>query len=158
MAKNVSILTWNIQNYGKTKAGLDDLVDAIAATVNAYQPDIFVLLEVNTTLNATAEYLLERLARALYRASGGKYRICLRSPNTGVEYYAFFIRDTAVTRPLVPIVTATGGKGGIIGKDGVPWSAVQFRAALITGTTPRLIDGVAPLLSPDFPAYSVRGE
>lgn len=157
MAKNVSVLTWNIQNYGKLKASLDDIVTAIAKTVNAYQPDLFVMLEVNTTLNATAEFLLERMAVALFNQSGGKYKVCMRSPNTGVEYYAFFVRDTAVTVPLVPVVTGTTSRAGIIGKDGFAWSSVTFLPAQITVNQPTLVDGVAPLLSPDFPAYSVRG-
>jgi len=157
MAKYVSVLTWNIQNYGKLKASLDDVVTAIANTVNSYQPDIFVMLEVNTTLNATAEYLLERMAAALFKESGGKYRVCMRSPNTGVEYYAYFLKDSSATIPLVPTVAGTSRRAGIIGKDGFAWKDVLFLPAILNPSKPELVDGVAPLLSPDFPAYSLRG-
>lgn len=157
MAKFISVLTWNIQNYGKLKASLDDVVTAIAKSVNSYQPDIFVMLEVNTTRNATAEYLLERMAVALFKQSGGKYRVCMRSPNTGVEYYAYFLKDSSATVPLVPTVSGTTNRAGIIGKDGFAWNNVLFRPAILNPSQPELVDGVAPLLSPDFPAYSTRG-
>src|SRR6266498_2232726 len=65
--QTVRILNWNIQNFGKTKAQYSDIVDGIAKMVVLADPvpDIFVLVELNTSKEATAQELSKRLAVAL---------------------------------------------------------------------------------------------
>lgn len=102
-------MNWNIQNFGRTKAGLNfnngDVVAAIAKTVADAEVDIFVMLEVNTTSEATARELASTMREALQAAEQDLtlWEIAVISPNTGREFYAFFIRDRRVLEPL-PIV------------------------------------------------------
>ena len=69
MAQTVKILNWNIQNFGETKCGIkhgnEDVVDAIAQTVVKENVDIFVMLERNTTKQATAKSVADCMRKAL---------------------------------------------------------------------------------------------
>jgi hypothetical protein len=108
MAVTLRIMNWNIQNFGPTKSGLKhgnfDVVRAIAKTVVDSGTDIFVMLELNTKDGAKAKDLAEIMLTALDKYTGGaEFKVCVLSPNTGLEFYAFFIRDTTKTAPL-PIV------------------------------------------------------
>ena len=111
----IRLMNWNIQNFGATKAGLlynnFDVVRAIAEVVVREEIDIFVMLEVNTTNEGTARHLASVMRDALRmeddRENIDLWRQVVISPNTGVEFYAFFVRDSRVTEPL-PFVDMVG--------------------------------------------------
>lgn len=160
----VTLMNWNVQNYGPTKSGVNynnyDVVEAIAKEVADAGVDIFCMLEVNTTSNATAAQVCAIMGTALkdYAASQGRqeWKTCVISPNTGKEFYAFFVRDTAFTKPM-PVT-------GPVGTFGPPdylgpatfWTPVTN--AVFTGTT---FGGVPanrfPLLVPDRERLSYKG-
>jgi hypothetical protein len=98
----IRIMNWNVQNYGPTKAGDDDVVSAIAKVVEDNAVDIFVMLEVNTTHAATATTVAKAMRDELFRRAPGvnDWDLCVLSPNTGLEFYAVFVRNAAVTVPL----------------------------------------------------------
>jgi hypothetical protein len=105
----IRIMNWNIQNLGPTKSGLKhsnyDIITAIGQLVVANQVDLLVLLEINTTSAGKAKAVMQMLQAALnhYSEEAGfanGYETGLLSPNTGREFYGFFIRDTNVLRPL----------------------------------------------------------
>lgn len=140
----LTVLTWNIQNYGPTKQKYSDIVKAIATTVVNEQADIFVLLEGNTNNLVKAKGLADTMQRALQTASAGKFKICVLSPITGVEFYAFFYRDENVTKPYTtPINTPN---------IGVDLNKVKFES----GRPSAIQQSGAPLLKPDIAAYSDR--
>jgi hypothetical protein len=158
MPATVTIVNWNIQNYGPTKSGQRygnrDVVKAIAKVVNDVNADIFVLLEVNTTHVATARQVAD-IMRAELREEAlnpdTEWRRYVLSPNTGVEFYAFFVRDTSYTRPL-PIVgpVVAGAVPTILGGAGqAAVTAAQFDA--VPGQNLRASQ--FPLLSPDRHQY-----
>jgi len=139
--QTVTILNWNIQNFGETKAKYSDLVNGIATKVVTADPipDIFVLIELNTSKDATAETLSLRLATALNNQSNAinhrdEFKVYVLSPKTGRETYAFFIRDATRTKPLIPIDPATNqipaGIGGVY-KDEI--TSVVFTENPLTG-------------------------
>jgi hypothetical protein len=154
----VTVVNWNIQNYGPTKSGQRfgnrDVVRAIAKVVNDVNADIFVLLEVNTTHVATAQQVSD-IMRAELRAEAlnpdTEWRRYVLSPNTGREFYAFFVRDTGYTRPL-PIVgpLVAGAVPTILGGAGqAAVTAAQFDAVAVQN----LRASHFPLLSPDLHRY-----
>jgi hypothetical protein len=150
MAQTVKILTWNIQNFGETKASFDDIVNAVARVVVKVEADIFVLLEVNTTANTTADYLMSTMVKALYKESGrAHYKVCVRSPNTGLEFYGFFVRDDDRTQPLIAVRTSTGGPAMRIGNGALAFKEVEFRRYQPV-RPPSVANGIFPLLLPDL--------
>lgn len=163
MAQTVKVLNWNIQNYGKTKSGFKDIVDGIAETVYAIRPDIFALVELNTTLNSTAGAVAASIAKALYALSlkngVSEYRLCILSSNTGLEYYAFFIRDPTKTIPLHPIDKTVGGHVSTIGGLFYPsFADVEFRKFTYTFVAGKIkISEGACLLYPDVQKVSIFG-
>jgi len=108
----LKIMNWNIQNLGRNKVlqgDTDDMLTNIAQTVISANVDIFIVLEVNTTDNATAEQIVRTLRMKLRTLAGAAnpthYRTYILAPNTGLEFYAFFIKDDTTAIPL----TLTGG-------------------------------------------------
>ena len=81
----VTVVNWNIQNYGPTKSGQRfgnrDVVRAIAKVVNDVNADIFVLLEVNTTHVATAQQVSDIMRAELREAA--------LNPDTATGYLYF---------------------------------------------------------------------
>ena len=154
--QTVTILNWNIQNFGDTKASYADLVNAIAWRVVTADPmpDIFVLIELNTSKEATAEALSLKMATALNDQSKSinhrdEFKVYVLSPKTGRETYAYFIRDATRTRPLIPVDPNTdqipAGIGGVY-KDTL--TSVVFMESALTGGL-QLINGFC-LYLPDI--------
>ena len=156
MAQDVKILTWNIQQYGKTKVTFNDIVNSIAKVVVDANPDIFILLELNTTINSTAKNLMTKMGEALYRLSAGNYRKSVLSPNTGKEFYGFFIKNTANTVPLIPVRKVGGGNVAIIGDGYLDYSEVEFRRQTAAGGNVEVLQQF-PLLSPDLERFRPNG-
>lgn len=110
-------MNWNIQNFGRTKAGLNynnyDVLRAIAEVVVREDVDIFVMLEVNTTAEGTARELASTMRDALRDEENSQdlelWRQTVISPNTGREFYAFFVKDSRRTEPLPLADTVSGG-------------------------------------------------
>lgn len=98
----LSILIWNIQNLGEKKTRFPDIMNAIARVVTSVDPDLFIVLEINTTAPGKAAGIAMTLQRTL-RKNGrpGEWTRWAVSPGTGLEFYAFFIRDAARVKPLV---------------------------------------------------------
>lgn len=137
--QNVKILNWNIQQFGKTKAKYSDIVNGIANMVVRVNPDIFVMVEINTTDDTTGQALAVRMATALNAESirihgRDEFKVYVLSQNTDREYYGFFVRDAARTKPLIPINPATGGVPLKIGKT-LPYTLtnVVFTERALTG-------------------------
>ena len=152
MAQDVKILTWNIEQYGGKKASFADIVEAIAKVVVDINPDIFILLEIKTTINLTAKAVVKTLADALYNLSGGNYRVAVISANTGLEFYGFFIKNNANTVPLVPVKKVGGGSVSIIGDENLAYSDVEFRKKDPVGAGVEVLE-TFPLISPDLDEY-----
>src|SRR5581483_7608894 len=157
MPQNIKILTWNIQNYGDKKSGFPDVMKAIASLVLLPRPDIFVLLEVNTTDHTTAVNLAKKMAKVLNSNSkliynADEYRVCVISPNTGREFYAFFVRDHTTIMPLLAKKRSDDSDVSLIGSDGLDYSDVKFVSANIKAGINVLKN--FPLLSPDVEDYS----
>ena len=158
----IRLMNWNIQNFGETKAGLlyhnYDVVRAIAEVVVQEQVDIFVMLEVNTTNEGTARHLCSVMRDALRDADDREdtdlWRQTVISPNTGVEFYAFFVRDSRVTEPLPLIGMANRA---------LPPQMLNARnpiADAIWEADPDdydVMDDFFPLLGPDLQQRSQRG-
>jgi hypothetical protein len=151
----VTVVNWNIQNYGPTKSGQRfgnrDVVRAIAKVVNDVNADIFVLLEVNTTHVATAQQVSDIMRAELREAAlnpDTDWRRYVLSPNTGREFYAFFVRDTGMTRPLPIVGPLVGGNVPTVlgGAGQAAVAAAQFDAV----PTQNLRASHFPLLSPDL--------
>lgn len=152
--ESVTVMNWNVQNYGPTKSGLlfgnYDVVNAIAKIVVEAHVDIFCMLEVNTTRENIAAQVCANLLNALerYAHSQGRveWRTCVLSPNTGREFYAFFIRDTTFTRPM-PIVGPAGNFGPlrVLG----PGQGAGVTDAVFRGTTATGVLSHFPLMIPD---------
>ncbi|MEA2690244.1 MAG: hypothetical protein QOJ39_1506 [Candidatus Eremiobacteraeota bacterium] len=152
----VRVLNWNIQNFGPTKSGVKrgnlDVVKALAKVVHGASPpiDIFVMLELNTTVDATAVSVATMMQQALAANGGGNWQHCILSPNTGLEYYAFFIRDIAKTVPMTitgPVVN--GYKPVVLGGDDVAVTAGEFTAYTTAGVpSPSAV--YFPFIQPDL--------
>lgn len=148
----IRLLNWNIQNYGRTKSGLNynnyDVVAAIARRVVAAAADIFVLLEVNTTSDATARELADIMLAALrHNDVAGRWRVGVLSPNTGREFYAFFIRNPALIQPLPligPIIPQYGTPAEVLGQMR-PIANAEFGEVAGDG----ILDWWFPLIAPD---------
>jgi hypothetical protein len=159
MATTIRILNWNIQNLGPVKAGIKhqnyDVISAIARLVVYWDIDILCLLELNTTIDGTAETVCNYLMYYLQTWSkeskkGNQFNTCILSPGTGVEYYGFFVRDTnsalplQITAPLgsgtkTPVTTLGGASGPFI-------TSAEFTGVSATGVT----HAAAPLMLPDM--------
>jgi hypothetical protein len=158
MPANLRIVNWNIQNYGETKSGLADIVAAIAKIVVSIRADIFVMLEVNTTKPAVANDICAIMQEALSDEATSRGRdewdVCVRSPNTGLEFYAFFLRDNTATIPLTCRGPLANGQlprslGGALGPA---ISAGQFMADTGLG-----VRKYFPLIAPDLGYVSKKG-
>jgi hypothetical protein len=110
MAQEIKIMTWNIQNFGPTKAGLAkgsfDIIDAIAKVVVDADIDLFIILEINTTNSNTARDIMSVLGSHMNRYAtknkkmpANSYSNSMLSHNTGMEFYGFIIKDTATIKP-----------------------------------------------------------
>src|SRR5690242_1531664 len=153
-------MNWNVQNFGMGKSGLEwgnyDIVNAIAAVVVVLRVDIFVLLEMNTTSADTAEILARNLRLRLNEWSSGlgfndTYAVML-SPNTGLEFYAFFVRDTAIAAPAPLVGSMVGGKPTNTKPTTLGAAGTSVTDAIF-GAVPDndfVTQGWAPLLSPDL--------
>lgn len=152
----VSVLNWNIQNFGQTKAGLADVVKAIAQVVVASGADIFVMLEMNTTKMSTAFGLAQTMRLALESESKGLFPTCVLSPNTGLEFYAYFVRDPKKTTPYV--LTGPTTAAGFLAADtigaapGIAPAHAQYTLSTAAGVV-----GPFPLMTPDLPVLSSYG-
>lgn len=159
MAQTVKILNWNIQNFGETKCGIkygnEDVVEAIAETVVAENVDIFVMLELNTTKQATAKAVAECMRKELkWRAPGfNDFQTCVLSPNTGLEFYAFFIRDTTVTTPMP--ITAIKNAAKVPKILGTGYGGLTD-ATFTAKTGNKVLSEFFPLIAPDLPMVSQK--
>lgn len=149
----VRVMNWNIQNFGVLKSRMNDIVLAISEVVVQNNVDIFSVIEINTTKNSDAIYICEVMLLALQEAAArknraGEFKSCILSYNTGLEYYAFFIRDIDST---VPLVCTKGADSNGIVKD---VTAATFAPCRDTGVTIGF-----PLLKPDTAkdSYLLRG-
>ena len=158
----VNLLTWNIQNLGPTKSGITynnyDVVRAIAKQVVDAGADIFCLLELPTTQGATAAAVAGIVRTALHAYAHGlgrnEWNTCVLSPNTGREFYAFFVRDTTFTVPLP--VTGPAGPFGAPHTLGGGYTALT--AAVFTRKTGAgVLAEHFPLLLPDLDMISYMG-
>lgn len=155
MPVTVRVMNWNIQTFGVTKAGIRynnyDLIEGLARIVVESRCDIFVMLEMNTTRPDMAKRLAgDMLGELLLRGRAEDiWDLAVLSPNTGREFYAFFIRDRAKTVPLTishPIDPLTNDP---------PLRLNQFdRLGDATFTAPAaadydVLDGWFPLIEPD---------
>jgi hypothetical protein len=156
----IRVLNWNIQNYGETKSGLKfnnyDVVQAIAKVVVATNADIFVMLEVNTKSQDTARRLTRVMLEALQDFGVGMndWPYVVLSPNTGVEFYAYFVKDPARTMPL-PITGPVLGTAPpqVLGQV-IPIGAALFSDAWHGD---EIIDEWFPLIAPDLMDYNAYG-
>ncbi len=165
MPQEVSILTWNVQQYGAAKTGFADLLASIAHVVADQHPDIFVLLELTATPTAPARELAYQLASALRAAAfdqykTDEYRVVVLSPDTGPSFYAYFVRDAHATTPLLayklPGAASDKGKPQAgsaevvtkIGHGGDSFDQVFFRAPRL-GPDIEVLFGF-PFLTPDL--------
>lgn len=154
MGQALRILQWNIQNFGPLKGGLKaaglttGIRDAIALIVSKIDPDLFVMLELNTTDEGTASDVAQGMLDAFadLKSASPQWETCVLSPNTGKEFYAFFVKNT---KTLVParIVGPGNPPPSILGANS-PIAKAQFCLDASKGVqkTP------FPLLSPDLPA------
>jgi hypothetical protein len=158
----VNLLTWNIQNFGPTKSGVYynnyDIARAIAKEVVDTGADLFCMVELNTTNNATAAQvagiLLDELHDYANDLGRNEWNTCVLSPNTGREFYAFFVRDTAFTIPMP--ITGAQGVGGVPDVLGNGFPAIT--AGEFTGNTAAgVLNQHFPLLVPDLMRYSYGG-
>lgn len=160
MAATVRILNWNIQNFGPVKSGRKfgngDITNAIARVVTELNADIFVMLELNTTKDDVAGDIAADMLKALQTFSGGQYPVCVLSANTGLEFYAFFVRDPSVTAPIP--VTSGKGVSGIPYVLGAPpeLPIADARFTELKASTKGVVD-LFPFLTPDLPMTSSYG-
>lgn len=163
MAVTVRVMNWNVQNFGPAKAGIKfgnyDVVLAIAKLVVESKTDILVLLELNTTSRQTATDVASNLLQGLHSYSYGKGRnewnVCVLSPNTGTEFYGFFVRDAARTVPM-PISAPVVGTSPV--EDLGPFhpaATAEFTAVAANATGVQ--QGRFPLLHADLPKTSSFG-
>ena len=169
MPANISILNWNVQNYGDTKcgniSGNTDLGTAIAKVVVKADVDIFVLLELNTTKPLVARQICHDLCQEL-NAADPVYNnwTCVLSPNTGKEFYAFFVRDNTYTVPQpltgvnngAGIVAATTATTSGVGGATPPIQNLTFGPATYTGGSSVANESFI-LMEPDKPAVGAMG-
>jgi hypothetical protein len=155
VAVAVRIINWNIQNYGPTKSALADVVTAIAQVVVAQRADIFVLLEVNTVYGVEAARISEIMRAALVAEEDRQFgqdawETCVRSTNTGLEFYSFFVRDNEATIPLVTDFDSRslGGRGP---------QPVDITQAVFTEHRLAGVQTFFPLLAPDIGMVSLGG-
>jgi len=159
----IRLMNWNIQNFGRTKAGLNfdnhDVVQAIAEVVIREDIDIFVMLEVNTTAEGTARELASTMRDALRDEENSEdlelWRQVVISPNTGREFYAFFIKDSRRTEPL-PLA-------GMVSGGAVTPDILDARHPIVDAIWEAdpddfdVMDDYFPLLGPDVRERSQRG-
>ena len=150
---DVRVMNWNIQNFGVTKSGQkynnDDVIAAIAETVVDSHCDIFVMLEMNTTDLATARSLASDMRDYLRKKSPTDFATVVLSPNTGREFYAFFVRDHALTIPA-PLQSIDGAPAGAalpttLGHGFTPLAKAVFQQEQAGDVSNRFF----PLLAPD---------
>jgi hypothetical protein len=151
----IRLMNWNIQNFGVTKSGLKfdnyDVVKAIADVVVFEDIDIFVMLEVNTTDEATARRLTSTMLYALREEEGGNFwQSAVISPNTGREFYAFFIKDVNRTIPL-PL------EDQILERVLGPYNPIENAVFYGNPEDYDVLDETFPLLDPDVREISLRG-
>jgi hypothetical protein len=163
MPQDVKIMTWNIQNFGKTKGQFNDILMAISDVILYDMPDIVVVLEVNTTKQEMARELAHHLGWLLHQSvQGNLYSTVVLSPNTEREFYAFFVRDSTRTIPLLP-VTAAGLPVTVTGSPN-PASPNRPDIENVYFTAPqpwrtpelRVLEGFS-LMSPDLPRENYHG-
>jgi hypothetical protein len=148
---NIRIMNWNIQNLGPIKYQLNDVMAAIAKVVVDNNIDIFVAVEINTTKSNMANTIALALRAALntyatvsHGLPANSYTTYVLSPNTGLEFYGFFIKNTAVVRPVI----ITGAPPPTqVGDGGTALAACQFAAQAVPGPFP----GGFPLMQTDTP-------
>ena len=105
---NIRILNWNIRTLSAAKLAIPGMRTAIARSIVALNPDIVVLLKVRS-LSGAGAVQMQQLANAMNVLAGGaQYTTWQLSQVTGSEYYAFFVRDTAVVRPMACIQNPNG--------------------------------------------------
>lgn len=158
MAQTIKMLNWNIQNFGMQKAGFSDILSAVAEVVVNLQVDLFVIMELNTKSPVDAVTISTAMCDFLnYFAKknnqGDFYKVCVLSPNTGVEFYGFIVRDTSVIQPLPliipnPLPVSVGGAA-----ESTPWNHVTFGQVAFNGSI-QIINGF-PLVTPDLPKVNL---
>ncbi len=151
-------MNWNIQNFGVTKSGLKydnyDVVKAIAEVVVWEEVDIFVMLEMNTTDEATARRLASTMLYALRDEDDrgrGYWTSAVISPNTGKEFYGFFIRDVNRTIPIP--LDDQHRNDRILG----PINKIQDALFYNDPSDYDTLDETFPLLDPDVEEISLYG-
>jgi hypothetical protein len=160
----IKIVSWSFQEYGPLMSGLmhgnEDLVSAIATVVVDFEADLFVLLNLASAKGGTAKQVSAAMAAALQAASvkkgkTGEFKSWVLSANIGVDYYAFFVRDSAVTTPIP--VTGTTAKPDtppkILGQDGDAITDAIFTTSNAEGELAHAF----PYLSPDLPIVASDG-
>lgn len=154
MPVTVRVMNWNIQNFGETKSGANfgnyDVIRAIAQIVRNANIDIFVMLEMNTTRPAVARSLATDMRAYLRAVSGGgtAWRTVVLSPNTGREFYAYFVRDNTKTVPM-PLQSMVGG-GALPTTLGRGFGALA-NAIFAADQTSGVAANYFPLVAPDLP-------
>jgi hypothetical protein len=144
---NIRILNWNIQQLSAAKLAIPGMATAIARTIVALNPDVAVILEVR---HANAAASMQELAEELNAAAGGgtAYQTWQLSERTGLEHYAFFIRDTALVRPMqftpnpvAPVAAGLGTRANPIANlEWARWQTwpvgIAWGAAVLAGQAP----------------------
>lgn len=155
MPQEVSILTWNVQQYGAAKTGFADLLRNMAQVVAEQHPDIFVLPELTATPTAPARELAYQLASALRAAAydqhkTDEYRVAVLSPDTSTSFYAYFVRDARKTTPLLAYKLTADKEVAVtkIGDGGDSFEQVFFRKHQ-PDTGIEVLSGF-PFLTPDL--------
>lgn len=151
----IRLMNWNIQNFGVTKSGLKfdnyDVVRAIADVVVYEDVDLFLMLEVNTTDEATARRLATTMLNTLRVREGGNFwQTAVISPNTGKEFYAFFIKDA--TR-IIPLPLDDEILDRVLG----PYNRIQDATFYNKPSDTAVLDDTFPLLDPDVREVSFYG-
>lgn len=131
----IRIMTWNIEVFGRTKASVEGIYDAVAGTVVGSDVDILIVLELRSDAAAT---IMENVVATLTAAAARMYPgapaptyYSLISRVTGTEYYGFAVRNPNVIRPLkfapasLPPQSGTGGtrKDPLRNLQAVKWTA-----------------------------------
>jgi endonuclease/exonuclease/phosphatase family metal-dependent hydrolase len=174
MAQAIKIMTWNIQNLGLTKAGLEkggnpggfDIIDAIAKVVVDADVDLLIILEINTTNTDTARKIMSVLGSHMNRYAtkskkmhAGSYSNSMLSHNTGKEYYGFILKNTAIIKPTSVKCSENGMSVDepefVVSGD--PTNAVDLSKCTFTTITPdTLVNGTNhQVLEHAFPLFKL---